>query len=118
MSAESEVRARVLDRLWGSVPWMKLPDRQRFRVKVFKSGNSLALRLPANLGFKAGMEMDLDVENGQHFSFEIDDLPKRKFNVAKVCGSATSLQPIADDDRQFEERPLALPGTREPGQPE
>jgi antitoxin VapB len=117
VSAGSDVRGRVLDRIWGSVPWMKLPDRQRFRVKVFKSGNSLALRLPANLGFKAGMEMDLNVENGQHFSFEIDDLPKRKFNVAKVCGSATSLQPIADDDRQFEERPLAWPGTGEPGEP-
>lgn len=103
------MRERVLDRIWGSVPWMKLPDKQRFRVKIFKSGNSLALRLPASLGLKAGMEMDMDVEDGQYFSFQNRDRPKRKFNVAKVCGSATNLQPLADDDRQFEERPLVWP---------
>ncbi|MEG3165761.1 hypothetical protein U1701_14270 [Sphingomonas sp. PB2P19] len=103
------MREQVLDRLWGSAPWMKLPDKQRFRVKIFKSGNSLALRLPASLGLRAGMEVDMDVQDGQYFSFSNPDQPKRKFNVAKVCGSATDLQPLVDDDRLFEERPLACP---------
>lgn len=37
---------------------------------------------------------------------EIFALPKRKFNIEKVSGSATKLKPIDSDDRWFEERPL------------
>ena len=35
-----------------------------YRAKVFKSGNSLALRLPKALGLEAGMEMELSVGPG------------------------------------------------------
>lgn len=109
-----EARAQALDRLWGAAPWLRVADRQQFRVKVFKSGNSLALRLPASLGLQAGTEMNLEVEDGEHFTFAPVDRPKRKFNIAKVCGSATSLSPIPDDERLFEDRPLAWPHTADP----
>jgi antitoxin VapB len=99
-----------LNRVAGSGPWLKPNEKQHFRVKIFKSGNSLAVRLPAGLGLQAGTEMDLEVENGQVFTLEPVDRPKRKFNAAKVCGSATNLRPISDEDRLFEERPLAWPG--------
>lgn len=106
----SQERAKALDRIWSSMPWLRpIAEKKRYRVKVFKSGNSLALRLPAGLKLKAGMEMNLEVEHGDQFSFEPVDRPKRKFNIAKVAGSATSLKPIADEDRVFEERPLAWP---------
>jgi antitoxin VapB len=95
-----------LDRIWGSAPWLKPKEVEHFTAKVFKSGNSLALRLPAGLRLEAGMEMDLRVEDGTAFSFEAKDRPKRKFNIAKVAGSARDLEPIADDDRLFAERPL------------
>lgn len=108
-------RAKALDRIWGSMPWLRpIPEKKRFRVKVFKSGNSLALRLPAGLDLKAGMEMNLEVEHGDQFSFEPVDRPKRKFNIAKVAGSATSLKPIADEDRVFEERALVWPQSDDP----
>ncbi|NJR79434.1 AbrB/MazE/SpoVT family DNA-binding domain-containing protein [Sphingomonas corticis] len=94
------------DRVVGSMPWLRVRDRKHYRVKVFKSGNSLAVRLPAGLDLRAGMEMELDVEDGHMLTLEPVERPKRKFNVAKVCGSATSLQPIADDDRSFDDRPL------------
>lgn len=95
-----------LDRIWGSAPWLKPKEVEHFTAKVFKSGNSLALRLPAGLRLEAGMEMDLRVEDGTAFSFESKDRPKRKFNIAKVAGSARDLEPIADEDRLFAERPL------------
>lgn len=84
-----------------------VPDRQSYRVKVFQSGNSLALRLPKALGLKAGMEMDLEVANGG-YSLHPADKPKRKFNIEKVrgCAIGSGLQPIDEDDRWFEERPL------------
>lgn len=102
---QEEYRKRV-GRLYGSMPWLKPKDVQTFKAKVFKSGNSLALRLPAGLGLTAGMEMELRVENGEHFSFEPVERRKQKFNVEKVWGSATGLELIKPEDRLFSERRL------------
>ncbi len=101
---QEEYRGR-LDRLFGSMPWLKPKDVKTFRARVFKSGNSLALRLPAGLGLAPGMEMNLRVEDGEHFSFEPVERPKRKFNVAKVWGSAAGLNIIEPEERVFADRP-------------
>lgn len=86
--------------------WLKPTQIQHFKAKVFKSGNSLALRLPAGLGLAAGQEMDMRAEDGVYFSFEPVNSPKRKFAIDKVWGSATGLQLIERDDRLFDERLL------------
>jgi antitoxin VapB len=78
---------------------------KEYKAKVFKSGNSLALRLPKALGLKEGSTMVLREER-RGFSIEPEEAPKRKFNIDKVWGSATNLKPIDPDDRWFEERPL------------
>lgn len=93
-------------RVFGSAPWLKLREKKHYRAKVFQSGNSLAIRIPAGTDLKAGMEMDLTVEDGQFLSLEPIESPKRKFNIAKVAGSATNLEFIKDEDRVFEPRPL------------
>ncbi|HYD38036.1 MAG TPA: hypothetical protein VEA60_10505, partial [Allosphingosinicella sp.] len=104
-------------RLLGSMPWLKPKDVKTFKAKVFKSGNSLALRLPAGLGLTAGMEMALRVENGEHFSFEPAERRKRKFNVEKVWGSATGLELIKPEDRLFSDRRLLWDDPKdEPGE--
>ena len=79
-----------------------------YRAKVFKSGNSLALRLPAELNLEAGIEMNLQAGPDGTYSLSKADAPKRKFNIDKVWGCAigSGLQPIDEDDRWFEERPL------------
>lgn len=74
-------------------------------TKVFKSGNSLAVRLPASLGVQLGAEMRVREEQGRYV-IEPVLAPKRKFNIAKVAGSATNLQYIKNEDRLFDERPL------------
>ncbi len=79
---------------------------EEYRAKVFKSGNSVALRLPKALGLTEGDEMRIVREDRATFKIEPVDKPKRKFNVAKVWGSAIDLKPIDPDDRQFAERPL------------
>jgi antitoxin VapB len=101
----SDRKAR-LERVFGSAPWMKLIDKKHYRAKVFKSGNSLAVRIPAGTKLAAGMEMDLTIEDGEYLSMQPIDSPKRKFNIAKVAGSAQDLNFIKDDDRLFEERAL------------
>ena len=72
-------------------PWLHLPEKKRYRARVFKSGNSLAVRIPAGTELAAGMEMDLVVEDGVFLSLEPVKHPKRKFNIAKVAGSAQNL---------------------------
>ena len=96
-------------RLFGSAPWLKVREREHFRTKVFQSGNSIAVRIPAGTKLEAGMEMDLTIEDGEFLSLEPVDRPKRKFNIAKVAGSAKSLRLIEDDARLFEERSLDWP---------
>ena len=75
-----------------------------YRAKVFKSGNSVALRLPKALGIAEGTEMVVREEAGK-FAFEPVEQPKRKFDIDKVWGSATNLKPIDPDDRWFADRP-------------
>lgn len=103
---DKERYARAVKRLSGSAPWLKTIEKQRHKTKIFKSGNSLAVRIPAGTQLKAGMEMDLLIEDGQFLSYEPADQPRRKFDIAKVAGSATNLRRIAPEDRLFEERPL------------
>lgn len=98
-------------RVFGSLPWLKPDEKRRLRAKVFRSGNSLAVRIPAGTRLAAGMEMDLTIENGDVLIFEPIDRARPKFNIAKVAGSAHTLQPLAEDDRWFEERALDSLGT-------
>ena len=88
---------------------------EEYRAKVFKSGNSVALRLPKALGLTEGTEMTLREEQGRYIVEPVEK-PKRKFNIDKVAGSAWSLEYIRDEDRVFDERPSAIL-SREPDGP-
>ncbi len=76
-------------------------------TKTFKSGNSVAVRLPASLGVKPGVEMRVREEQGRYVIEPVDQ-PRRKFNIAKVwgCAAGSGLKLIKDEDRIFEHRPL------------
>ena len=91
-------------RLIGSAPWLKAREKQHFRTKVFQSGNSIAVRIPVGTKLEAGMEMELTVEDGVFLSLAPVEQPKRKFNIAKVAGSAKGLNYIDPGDRSFEPR--------------
>jgi antitoxin VapB len=81
----------------------KKPANKPMRAKVFKSGNSLALRLPAALGLEAGMEMELTVEAGGSYTLRRPDAPKRKIDVSKFAGKAPWLKELPRYD--FEDSP-------------
>lgn len=78
---------------------------KEYRAKVFKSGNSLALRLPKDLGLKEGTTMLLREEQ-VGFHVEPDEAPKAKLDVSAFWGKAPGLKlaPRAD----FEERPSTI----------
>jgi antitoxin VapB len=64
---------------------------KEYRAKVFKSGNSLALRLPKALGIEEGTEMIVREERGE-FRFEPVDKPKAKIDVSGFWGKAPGLK--------------------------
>lgn len=81
---------------------------EEYKAKVFKSGNSLALRLPKGLGLEEGAEMRLREESGK-FVFEPADRV-RKIDVSKFAGKAPWLKPLTREEREFEERELDWEG--------
>ena len=76
-----------------------------YRAKVFKSGNSLALRLPRDLGLTEGTTMLLREERAE-FVFHPEDAAPRKIDVSGFAGKCPWLKPIARED--FEDRPSTI----------
>ena len=93
---------------WPTAPVRVSPETSKLRAKTFKSGNSLALRLPAALGLEAGREMELTVQPGGGYLLNPVPAKKKKFNIDKVwgCAKGSGLQFIKPEDRIFKERPL------------
>jgi antitoxin VapB len=69
---------------------------EEYRAKIFKSGNSLALRLPKALGLKEGTEMIVREDRGT-FSFQPAD-SRRKIDISKFAGKYPGLQPLPRED--------------------
>lgn len=75
-----------------------------YDAKIFRSGNSVALRLPAALGLRAGETVKLRQVDGT-FSFEAPGQPARKI-LGDWIGSMPDLQPLDAGQRAFDERAL------------
>ena len=78
---------------------------KEYRAKVFKSGNSVALRLPKELGLKDGDVMVLREEQG-HFEFEPAPAKTGKIDLTGIWGSMPGLKPLSPEDRLIEPREL------------
>ena len=83
---------------------------EEYRAKVFKSGNSVALRLPKALGLKEGDEMMIVREDKPGFKVEPVAAPKRKIDLTGIWGSCPGLKPLTPEERMFEERELDWDG--------
>ena len=74
---------------------------KEYRAKVFKSGNSVALRLPKALGLNDGDEMVLREERGR-FEFEPVPRERKKIDLTGIYGSCPGLLPLSREERDFE----------------
>lgn len=79
-------------------------------TRVFKSGNSVAVRLPKSLGVKLGTEMKVHEEQGRYI-LEPVEKPDR-IDLTGIYGSIPGLKPLTPEDRLFEERELDWEGKR------
>jgi antitoxin VapB len=66
---------------------------KEYRAKVFKSGNSVALRLPKALSLKAGEEMVVREEHGK-FAFEPAGATDDRIDLTGIWGSSPGLKPV------------------------
>ena len=73
-----------------------------YRAKTFKSGNSVALRLPKGLGLTEGLEMTVREEHGRYIVEPID-APKKKIDLTGIAGSMPWLKPLPRED--FDDSP-------------
>jgi antitoxin VapB len=111
MNDQNENRLREMQQSFKhAMPMAEWPNansgaQNPLRAKVFKSGNSLALRLPAALGLEAGMEMTItsDGAGGYHLRRAPD--ATRKFNIDAIwgIGKDLGLRPTAPEDRLFDD---------------
>jgi antitoxin VapB len=69
-------------------------------TRTFKSGNSIALRLPKALGIVEGVEMRVREEHGRYIVEPVDK-PRRKIDLTGIFGSIPTLtrQPFEHKER-------------------
>ncbi len=85
---------------------------KEYRAKVFKSGNSLALRIPKDLGLIAGTTMILREEQAG-FRVEPESAPKPRIDVSGFAGKAPGIRLAPRED--FEERPSTIAARKAAG---
>ena len=77
------------------------------RTKVFKTGNSNAVRFPASFAVEPGMVVEVREEQSRWIVEKVAEAPKL-IDLTGIWGSLPHLKPIASEDRAFDERPSAI----------
>ena len=83
-------------------------DRAEYIGKTFKSGNSVALRLPKGLGVPEGAEVRMVRDGPMTFHVEPVEQPRRKLDVSGFAGKAPWLKPLPRELKEFEDRPSTI----------
>ena len=78
-------------------------------TRTFKSGNSIAVRLPKSLGIAAGTEMRVREEKGKYV-LEPVKKPGKTIDLSGIAGSMPWLKPLTPEERIMEPRELDWEG--------
>lgn len=76
------------------------------RTRIFKSGNSNAVRFPASFAVEPGMTVEVREEQSRWIIEKVEAEPAR-IDVSGFAGKAPWLKPLPPELRDFEERPSA-----------
>jgi len=72
------------------------------KTKTFKSGNSVAVRLPKALGVGPGVEMTVREERGRYIVEPVEEAPRKKIDLTGIYGSCPGLKPLTDAEREID----------------
>lgn len=78
---------------------------KEYHLKVFKSGNSLAMRIPKEMGLREGAVMRVREEQSG-FRIELEEAPKRGIDVSGFWGKCPGIKLAPRED--FDERPSVI----------
>ena len=84
------------------------------RTKIFKSGNSNAVRFPASFDVTPGTVVEVREEQGRWIVEAVPVAP-RKIDVSKFAGKAPWLKPLPRELREFEDAPRVWDSPDWPG---
>lgn len=73
-------------------------------TRTFKSGNSVAVRLPKSLGVAAGTEVTVREEHGRYVVEPVKQ-ERKKIDLTGIAGSMSWLKPLTRQEREFEDSP-------------
>jgi antitoxin VapB len=82
-----------------------MSDDEHYVGRTFKSGNSVALRLPKGLGVPEGTEVRLVKEGRMSFRVEPVEAQRKTIDISGFAGKLPGFKPAPRED--FEERPSA-----------
>jgi antitoxin VapB len=74
-------------------------------TKTFKSGNSIAVRLPKALGIEAGTEMRVREEQGRYVLEPVKNEPPKKIDLTGIFGSIPNLERLMREDDDYDDIP-------------
>lgn len=74
-------------------------------TKAFKSGNSIAVRLPASFGVRPGTEMRVTEEQGRYIVEPVEPEKRKKVDLSGIAGSMPCLKPLTREEREFDDSP-------------
>ena len=74
-------------------------------TRTFKSGNSVAVRLPKALGVEAGTEMRIREERGRYVLEPVQDEEPAKIDLTGIYGSVPGLERLVRDADDYEDIP-------------
>jgi antitoxin VapB len=74
-------------------------------TKTFKSGNSVAVRLPKALGIEAGTEMRVREERGKYVLEPVKKEKPKKIDLSGIAGSIPGLKRIERDHDDYDDIP-------------
>jgi len=77
---------------------------KEIRAKTFKSGNSVALRLPKALGIKEGVEMKVREEQGRYVVEPVEQA-RKYIDLSFLDGRTAGLKPLRPEDREIDPSP-------------
>jgi antitoxin VapB len=76
-------------------------------ARSFRSGNSVAIRIPSALGVEPGMDWTVEAQ-GNDLVLRPRQAPRRTIDVSGFAGKAPWLKPLPPELREFEERPSTI----------
>lgn len=84
---------------------MNAPSTPR-HTRIFKSGNSKAVRLPADYPLEPGQEVIVREEAGHYVIEPVLSPQARRDALLATFGSVPGLKPLTAEEREIEEREL------------